>query len=213
MTRLDRVREEIRALNVDTRVPVPAASQAAAPGSLWASRWVIVAVPILLAGTFLAAIRGDEPTTVIVESGAVTPVSGLAPEVFVRDNTYTVIDPTAGDQLEVCKWDYCIVHDRIGDARIEQFTYIISIDEARAISRSVTQSLDLPSVTLETQDLAGDLAGFYDPATAVITLDEPIVAWTVIHELAHHVLASRHGTGTLSHGDLFLATLDAMVGG
>ena len=212
MTRIDRVREELRALNASTRVPVPTPSQSTSSSGPWAPRLVIAALPILLAGVFIAAIRGDEPTTVVVESGAVTPVSGPAPEVL-QDSTYTVIDPTAGDQLEVCTWDYCIVHDRIGDVRLEQFTYLIDLDEARAIARSVTQSLDLPSVTLETQDFAGDLAGLYDPVTASITLDEPIVAWTVIHELAHHVVATGYGPRALSHGDLFLGTLDALVGG
>lgn len=212
VTRTDQIREEIRAANAHARVPIPPAPPDSSNAVPRVPRWFVALLPILLAGFFIAAIRGDQPTTVVVEGGAVTPTPGLAAELFVEEGTYSIVDPTVGDQLEVCSWDYCLVHDRIGDARIEQFTYVISLDEARAIARSVTDSLDLPSVSIETRDLAGELAGFYDPATASITLDEPIVAWTVIHELAHHVVASSHEPNALSHGDLFLGTLNALVG-
>lgn len=212
MSRSRRVRQELRNLNISTSVPVPEIAESS-PRGRWAPRWVTFAFPLLVIGLALAAVRGDQPTTVTVDGGTVTPVSDLDSEVFADSGTYAVIDPTAGDHLEVCAWDYCIVHDQMGDARIEQFTYTINLEEATAIAQSVTTDLGLPAVDMRSETLGGNLGGFYDPATGSITLDQPIVAWTVIHELAHHIVFERHGPAALSHGERFLETLDQLAGG
>lgn len=200
---------KIRTLNISTPVPIPDEVPlriARIP------RWLFVVIPILIAVFAFTAIRGNEPTTVIVSGGSVTPVDDINEEVFVQTGTYRMIDPTTGDQLDVCEWDYCVVQSEIGEFRIEQFAYTIDLDEALAIVEAVTESLDLSPVTVQSEDLQGDLGGYYDPSTDSITLDEPIVTWTVIHEVAHHIVHEQHGAEAWSHGPEFLETLDALVG-
>ena len=200
---------KIRKINVSTPVPIPDEIPLRTRRT---PRWLFVTIPILLAAFAFAAIRGDEPTTVIVSGGTVTPVDDINEETFVQTGTYRTIDPTTGDQLDVCEWDYCVVQNEIGELRIEQFVYTIDLDEASAIVDAVTESLDLAPVTVRSEALQGDLAGYYDPSIDSITLDEPIVTWTVIHEVAHHIVREQHGAEALSHGPEFLETLDALVG-
>lgn len=203
----ERIRE-IRRNNAKTRVPTPeptAASRQRPP------LWIWPTLVVLTLGLVVAAIRGDEPTTVAVSDGSISPTEESSEQTTAPDDSYGPIDPTTGDQLEVCEWDYCIVHEHIGEARIEQFIYLIDLDEANAIANSVIRDLDLEAVSVTSESLTGNLGGFYEPSDASITLDEPIVTWAVIHELAHHVVWERFGLEAQAHGDEFLDTLDALT--
>ena len=125
---------------------------------------------------------------------------------------FAEIDP-AGEELEVCQWDYCIVHDHIGSERIENFLYEITPAEAQAIADEVVSDWDVPSVSVSSTVLEGDLGGLYDPNTGSITLDEPLIAWSLIHELAHHIVVVTDPSEVEGHGDEFLETLDTLAGG
>ncbi len=200
--------DELRRLNVGTPVPIPNPTPRERKH---APKWVWPLLAVIVIGFVAASVRGNEPTTVVVADGTVTPSEDLETDRVVPADSYGPIDPTTGDELEVCSWDYCIVHDYLGDARIEQFVYVIELNEATAIADSLTGNLGLPSVDVSSESLAGDLGGYYEPDTASITLDEPIVTWTVIHELAHHIVWERHGAEAWSHGEEFLTTLDSLM--
>ena len=174
---------------------------------LWALGAVIVAL------VTLAAIRGDAPRTAEVAAGSVSPLPA-AEETAIPPETaaYAEIDPS-GEELEICQWDYCIVHDHIGTVRIENFLYEISPAEAQAIADEVVADWDVPSVSVSSTVLEGDLGGLYDPNTGSITLDEPLIAWSLIHELAHHIVVVTDSPEVEGHGGEFLETLDALAGG
>jgi hypothetical protein len=112
----------------------------------------------------------------------------------------------------VCQWDYCIVHDRIGAERIENFLYEISPTEAQAIADEVVADWDAPQVSVSSTVLEGDLGGLYDPNTGSITLDQPLIAWSLIHELAHHIVVVTSPADVEGHGAEFLDTLDTLAG-
>ena len=60
--------------------------------------------------------------------------------------------------------------------------------------------------------LDGDLGGVYDPNNDSITLDQPLIAWSLVHELAHHVVTERNPIGVEGHGEIFLETLAELAG-
>ena len=173
---------------------------------LWALGVVIVAL------VTVAAIRGDAPRTADVAAGSVSPLPA-SEETSIPPNSaaYAEIDPTAED-LEVCQWDYCIVHDRVGEERIENFLYEISPTEAQAIADEVVADWDVAQVSISSTVLEGDLGGLYDPNTGSITLDEPLIAWSLIHELAHHIVVETGPQDVEGHGAEFLDTLDTLAG-
>ncbi len=174
---------------------------------LWAFGAVIVAL------VTVAAIRGDAPRTADVAAGSVSPLPAAEETAIPPDSAaYAEIDP-AGADLEVCQWDYCIVHDHIGSERIENFLYEITPTEAQAIADEVVADWDVPSVSVSSTVLEGDLGGLYDPNTGSITLDEPLIAWSLIHELAHHIVVVTDPSEVEGHGDEFLETLDTLAGG
>jgi len=67
-------------------------------------------------------------------------------------------------------------------------------------------------VTVSSSVLEGDLGGLYDPNTGSITLDEPLIAWSLIHELAHHIVVDTNPPDVDGHGEEFLETLDTLAG-
>ena len=197
-------------LNVGTPVPLPEATSPTSGERRRRWPWFLGALLVVVVG--LAAIRGDAPATVVVTDGAVVPLEPAEPVTRPSPTTYTAIDPTGGDYLEVCDWDYCVVQDLIGEGGIDPFLYEISLAEARAIAGEVTKAWDVPSVPVTSEPIPGELAGYYDPQVVAITLDEPIIAWALLHELAHHIVRHTHGTDALSHGLEFLETLEALSG-
>ena len=76
----------------------------------------------------------------------------------------------------------------IGEEQIENFLYEISPTEAQAIADEVVADWDVGPVSVSSTVLEGELGGLYDPNTGSITLDEPLIAWSLIHELAHHIV-------------------------
>jgi hypothetical protein len=40
-----------------------------------------------------------------------------------------------------------------------------------------------------------------------------MIAWSLVHELAHHLVAERNPVGVEGHGDIFLETLAELAGG
>ena len=196
-------------LDSATPVPVPAPTRPERPSLRWF--WGLGAV-LLLIVTF-AAIRGDAPRTAEVAAGTINPLpeseeTALPPDAAV----YAEIDP-AGEELAVCRWDYCVVHDHIGEDRIENFLYEITPSEAQTIADEVVEDWGVGPVTVTSSVLDGDLGGLYDPNTDSITLDEPLIAWSLIHELAHHLVLEEHPATVAGHGDEFLDTLSTLAGG
>jgi hypothetical protein len=196
-------------LDTSTPVPVPAPVPRARRPLIWL--WALAAVLVSL--VTVAAFRGDDPRTVDVAAGSVSPLPAAEETAIPPDApVYTEIHP-AGEDLEVCQWDYCIVHDHIGPERIENFLYEISPMEAQAIADEVVADWDVSPVSVSSTRLDGDLGGLYDPHNDTITLDEPLIAWSLIHELAHHVVVETNSPGVDGHGAEFLDTLDTLAGG
>ena len=117
--------------------------------------------------------------------------------------------PIADNGLEVCGFDYCDVQDAVRAAgldlemaRLAQ-TYI-SEEQALALIDALLDRLGEGPVNVEIVDrLDGRTAGQYSPATRTITLERPVRAWIVVHEVAH--------VGSLGHGPDFIATLERML--
>lgn len=197
-------------LNTGTQVPIPTAG----PQNVESTRrrWPWLAAAVVLIVLAIGVIRGDAPATVIVAEGTVTPVEGMNPEAPSDSLPYERPDPTAGENLEVCEWDYCLVHREVGDPEDSGFVYVIDLREARLIADAVTTQWNVGPVSVSVESLPGDVAGLYDPNRAAIVLEEPIIAWTVLHELAHHLVFERYGADALSHGPEFLETLERLAG-
>jgi hypothetical protein len=173
--------------------------------------WALAGLVVLL--VTVAAIRGDAPRTAVVADGSVSPLP-VAEETAVPAGAmpYIEIDPAAGEDLEVCDWDYCVVHDVIGLERISAFLYVISLPEAEAIADQVVEDWDVSPVSVASRLIPGEAGGFYDPNNGSITLDEPLLAWSLIHELAHHIVTEQNGPGVDGHGVEFLSTLESLAG-
>jgi hypothetical protein len=196
-------------LDSSTPVPVPAPVPTARRSLTWL--WALGAVIVVL--VTIAAIRGDAPRTVAVANGSVSPLPASEETAVPPDApAYAEIDP-AEEQLAVCQWDYCVVHDVIGVDRIENFLYEITPGEAQAIADEVVADWGVGPVSVTSTVLEGELGGVYDPNTASITLDQPLIAWSLIHELAHHLVVERNPVGVDGHGTVFLDTLDTLAGG
>lgn len=196
-------------LDTSTPVPVPAPVARELRPLIWL--WSLTAAVFSLVA--VAAFRGDTPRTVDVVAGSVSPLPAAEETAIPPDATvYGEIDPGGAD-LEVCQWDYCIVHDRIGPERIENFIYEISTTEAQAVADEVVADWEVSPVSVSSTRLEGDLGGLYEPNNDSITLDEPLIAWSLIHELAHHVVVETNSPDVEGHGAEFLDTLDTLAGG
>jgi len=182
------------------------------PRRRWA--WALAGLVVLL--VTLAAIRGDAPRTVVVADGAISPLPAAEETAIPPDADalpYTEIDPSGGEILEVCEWDYCVVHDEIGLERISEFLYEISLSEARTIANQVVDDWGVSPVSVTSTVIPGETGGYYDPNIGLITLDEPVIAWSLIHELAHHIVTEQDPSGVDGHGPEFLSTLESLAGG
>lgn len=191
-----------------TPVPVPAPLSSERPSL----RWVWAAGMIVVALVVFAAVRGDVPRTAEVAAGTITPLPESEEVALPADAAaFAGIDP-AGEELEVCRWDYCIVHEHIGDDRIETFLYQVTPAEAQEIADEVVADWQVGPVSVSARVLEGDLGGIYDPNNDSITLDQPLIAWSLVHELAHHLVAERNPVGVEGHGEIFLETLADLAG-
>jgi hypothetical protein len=167
---------------------------------------------VVVALVAFAAIRGDAPRTAEVAAGTITPLPESEEAAVTADAAaYAGIDP-AGEELEVCQWDYCIVHEHIGEGQIENFLYEITPTEAQEIADDVVADWQVGPVSVTSRVLEGDLGGVYDPNDDSITLDQPLIAWSLVHELAHHLVAERNPVGVEGHGEIFLDTLAELAG-
>ena len=129
-------------LDTSTPVPVPAPAPRERRPIIWL--WALGVVIVAL--VTVAAIRGDAPRTADVAAGSVSPLPAAEETAIPPDSAaYAEIDP-AGEDLEVCQWDYCIVHDHIGEEQIENFLYEISPAEAQAIADEVVADWDVPGL-------------------------------------------------------------------
>lgn len=191
-----------------TPVPVPPPIASRRPSLRWV--WAFGAVIVALVA--FAAVRGDAPRTAEVAAGTVTPLPEAEEAAVPADEAaYAGIDPL-GEELEVCQWDYCVVHEHIGAERIGAFLYELSREEAQQIADEVVADWRVGPVTVSSRVLEGDLGGVYDPNDASITLDQPLIAWSLVHELAHHLVAERNPVGVEGHGEIFLDTLADLAG-
>ena len=117
--------------------------------------------------------------------------------------------PIADNGLEVCGFDYCDVQDAVRAAgldlemaRLAQ-TYIDEETALELIDRLVAR-LGQPPVDVQIVDrLDGRTAGQYSPGSRTITLERPLRAWIVVHEVAH--------TAALGHGDDFIEVLERLL--
>lgn len=197
-------------LDAATPVPIPGpAPTEPQPRYRW--MWALAGVVVLL--VTVAAIRGDAPRTAVVADGSVSPLP-VAEETAVPAGVapYIEIDPFGSEGLEVCDWDYCVVYEAIGLERISAFLYEISLPEAEAIADQVVEDWDVSSVSVASRVIPGEAGGFYDPNNDSITLDQPLLAWSLIHELAHHIVAEQHPPDVDGHGAEFLSTLETLAG-
>jgi hypothetical protein len=189
-------------------VPIPAPVSSNRPSLRWI--WALGVVVVALVA--FAAIRGDAPRTAEVAAGTITPLPESEEAAVTADAAaYAGIDP-AGEELEVCQWDYCIVHEHIGEDQIENFLYEITPTEAQEIADDVVADWQVGPVSVTSRVLEGDLGGVYDPNEDSITLDQPLIAWSLVHELAHHLVAERNPVGVEGHGEIFLDTLAELAG-
>jgi hypothetical protein len=189
-------------------VPIPAPVTSNRPSLRWI--WALGVVVVALVA--FAAIRGDAPRTAEVAAGTITPLPESEEAAVTADAAaYAGIDP-AGEELEVCQWDYCIVHEHIGEGQIENFLYEITPTEAQEIADDVVADWQVGPVSVTSRVLEGDLGGVYDPNEDSITLDQPLIAWSLVHELAHHLVAERNPVGVEGHGEIFLDTLAELAG-
>ena len=196
-------------LDAATPVPVPGPAPVE-PRPRYRWLWALGSLVLILVA--MAAVRGDAPRTVVVADGSVSPLPE-AEETAIPDGVspYTEIDPV-GAELEVCEWDYCIVHDAIGMDQISGFLYEISPSEAQAVADQVVEDWGVAPVSVASRMIPGQTGGLYDPNNDSITLDEPVIAWSLIHELAHHLVAETHPPEVEGHGPEFLATLESLAG-
>jgi len=210
-TESDRQVGSLPILDAATPVPIPAPAHVdPQPRRKWP--WALAGLIVLL--VTLAAIRGDAPRTVLVTDGAISPLPA-AEETAVPPGAspYIEIDPTSSESLEVCDWDYCVVHDHVGLERIDDFLYEITLAEAEAIAAQGVEDWGVSPVSVGSRVIPGQTGGIYDPNNGSITLDEPLMAWSLIHELAHHIVTEQHPQVVEGHGAEFLATLESLAGG
>lgn len=115
---------------------------------------------------------------------------------------YNVIDrspPIADNGLEVCGWDYCIIQDAARRAGIEETmsrlaNTFLADQGAADLTETLLAQIGAPNVRLAIADrIAGSSAGRYDPMARVITVERPVRAWTIVHEVAH-VRGPGHGS-------------------
>lgn len=124
-------------------------------------------------------------------------------------NVINTAQPVADNGLEVCGWDYCIVQDAareagIGDSMSRLANTFLSDQEATRLAGDLLEYLRDDDVSFVIVDrLDGDLKGQYDPSSRTITVERPVRAWIVVHEVAH--------VPTTGHGDEFQATLVELV--
>ena len=117
--------------------------------------------------------------------------------------------PTAGNGLEVCGFDYCIVHDHLTAAGFDTTmsrlsTTYLGDDEAQQFADQLVAHLGLGTVPVRVvDDIAGRSDGFFDPSTRSIVVLRPVRAWTLVHEVAH--------VGATGHGEDFLETLTSLA--
>ena len=100
--------------------------------------------------------------------------------------------------LEVCQFDYCVVHDAIIDAGLLPVTsrlsnQLLTEEEAKELADEIAAFLRIEPVKLSVVDRLEDgQGGVYMPSSREIQIRRPANAWTVAHEMAHAV-SNGHG--------------------
>lgn len=117
--------------------------------------------------------------------------------------------PVAENGLEICGFDYCTVQEAIragglGREMARLASSYVGEAEARALAAQLTDELGVGSVEVVIVGrLDGLTAGQYSPGTRTISLEAPVRAWIVYHEVAHTVAGG--------HGDDFVGVLEQLV--
>ena len=111
----------------------------------------------------------------------------------------------AANGLEVCGFDYCIVQEALTDAGLDQTMARLSAirlsdEEAVRLANALTSYMGVEPVSvLVVEQIEGGIDGRYDPTSRTVVVDRPVVAWTIVHEVAH--------ARAPSHGSDFLAVM------
>ncbi len=120
-------------------------------------------------------------------------------------NVFGRTPPVSDSGLEICRFDYCMIQERLIDAGLvvvmsRLSTTFLNETEAVALADDIAGFLGVDPVSLIVVDrLEGRLGGVYQPDTRTILIQRPARAWIVAHEMAHVVSAG--------HGEEFVETL------
>ena len=116
---------------------------------------------------------------------------------------------TAPNGLEVCSFDYCVVHEAMIaaglDLSMSRYANLrLDNTETATLAAALTDYLGTGPVSVVLLDqLQGGVDGSFDPSTRTIFLQRPVSVWTVIHEVAH--------TEATGHGEEFIAVLTELT--
>ena len=101
----------------------------------------------------------------------------------------------ADNGLEVCGFDYCVVQQAMRDQGVDgemvqlANIYLNDSDAALLVDQLVAGLGEEPVGLVLVDRISGDIAGQYDPTMRTITIERPVTAWIVAHEVAHVVSA------------------------
>lgn len=97
----------------------------------------------------------------------------------------------ADNGLEVCGFDYCVVQDAAIAAGLNEemsalANTFLSDEEAGALAAALLERVGRVDVSfIVVEKLDGDIEGRFDPAAGAITVERPVRAWMIVHEVAH----------------------------
>lgn len=97
----------------------------------------------------------------------------------------------ADNGLEVCGFDYCDVQDVVVAAGLNEemsrlANTFLDDEEAMTLATALLHRVGESDVSFRVVDrLDGEIKGQFDPGTKTISVERPVRAWIVVHEVAH----------------------------
>ena len=139
----------------------------------------------------------------------VAAVTAVALAVVPLSNLFGRNPQLSDTGLELCRFDYCVVHEAMVDAGVlpvmgRLHNTFLSDEETGALAEEIAGFLGVEPVSVRVVDrLERRLGGAYQPSTRTVFVRRPVRAWIVAHEMAHVV--------SLGHGEDFIDTLVAIA--